>query len=239
VRYAEALTLGRKWKDIYYIPHSLEYVKRVPQESLQNAKRVIDKIRESKNLDQGTHIICYVGGLTSNKRPDIAVSALAHMIRMRHSAILLVIGDGPLRLQLERLARYLKIQERVVFLGSQPQYVTIGLVSNCSGLVFPSLSEGFSMAIAEALAVGCPVISYAHETAIELARNGGIALVYKPDPQKFAEKTIVVLDDQDFRERIVQKGRQTISAYLDFREEDRYELIAKCIIEAYEKRFKI
>ena len=234
-KYVKGLIPRRKWSDVYYIPHSLEYIKRLPDESLQYAKAVIDDIKRGKNLDRSVHMVCYVGGLTKNKRPDIAVSTLAHIIRKGTNAILLIIGDGPLKPQLKQLARYLKVEERVIFLGSQPQYCTIALVSKCSALIFPSLSEGFSMAIAEAMAVGCPVISFAHETAMELAENGGIILVNRLNPREFAEKAIRMLNREDSRKEIVEKGKQTISPYLNFQEDDRFKLMVTYMEEAYEK----
>jgi len=233
--YVKGLIPQRKWGDVYYIPHSLEYIKQLPDESLQYAKALIDGIKQDKNFDHDTHIMCYVGGLTQNKRPDIAVGALAHIVRKGTNAILLIIGYGPLKMQLKDLAKCLKVEERVIFLGSQSQYRTIALVSECSALIFPSISEGFSMAIAEAMAVGCPVISFAHETAMELAEDGGIMLANRLNPREFAEKAVRILNSEDVRKEIVEKGKKTISPYVNFREVDRFKLMVTYMEKAYEK----
>jgi len=71
---------------------------------------------------------------------------------------LVLIGDGGLKAALFDLAKKLCIEEDVLFLGFQDN--PFKYVAHSSLFVFSSLYEGFGNAILEAMAVGCPVVSY-------------------------------------------------------------------------------
>ena len=114
-------------------------------------------------------IILYVGHLKPIKGPDRLLSAFAAVqmsgIGGRRSekdgAIidLVFIGNGPMRLELERQAASLGISEQVHFLGSRPpDEVALWMnVAHC--LCLPSRSEGMPNVVLEALASGCPVVA--------------------------------------------------------------------------------
>ncbi len=96
-----------------------------------------------------------VGRLVPNKGGDIVLRAFArHRNRTRR---LVMLGEGPERAQLAALARDLGIADRV----SMPGHVQNphAIVGRATALISASRSEGFPNAIAEALAVGCPVVA--------------------------------------------------------------------------------
>jgi len=68
-----------------------------------------------------------------------------------------LIGDGPERQRLEKLAHALGVAERVVFLGSRPHSEMPGLLSSADLAVFPSLMEATSVAALECMACELPV----------------------------------------------------------------------------------
>jgi glycosyltransferase involved in cell wall biosynthesis len=69
----------------------------------------------------------------------------------------LIIGDGPERTRLEKLARELGVEERIDFLGSRPHADMPGLLSSADLAVFPSLMEATSVAALESMACELPV----------------------------------------------------------------------------------
>jgi len=74
---------------------------------------------------------------------------------------LLIIGDGPLRRELEKQAVDLGVAERVVWLGKASADELTGAYHAATALLFPSnaRSEGFGLVQVEAMASGCPVIN--------------------------------------------------------------------------------
>jgi len=90
------------------------------------------------------------------KRIDIAIEACKRMNRR-----LVIIGDGPDRARLEKLA-----DDRIEFMGRQPDKVVNYFASRCQALLFPG-EEDFGMVPLEVNAAGRPVIAYRGGGALE------------------------------------------------------------------------
>jgi glycosyltransferase involved in cell wall biosynthesis len=94
--------------------------------------------------------------LTGYKRIDLAIEACKRMNRR-----LIIIGDGPDRARLEKLAG-----DRIQFMGRQPDKVVNYFAARCQALLFPG-AEDFGMAPLEVNAAGRPVIAYRGGGAVE------------------------------------------------------------------------
>ena len=99
--------------------------------------------------------------LMAYKRIDLAIEACKRMNRR-----LVVIGDGPDRARLEKLA-----DDRIEFLGRQPDKIVNYYAARCRALLFPG-EEDFGMAPLEANAAGRPVIAYRAGGAQETVEEG-------------------------------------------------------------------
>ena len=102
-----------------------------------------------------------VGRLLSYQRVDLAVRAFGGL-----RWPLVVIGEGPERARLERLAG-----PNVRFLGRQPDAVVADYLAGCRAFVFPG-REDFGLAPLEALACGRPVVAYAAGGVLEFMQEG-------------------------------------------------------------------
>jgi glycosyltransferase involved in cell wall biosynthesis len=97
-----------------------------------------------------------VGRLVGLKGVHLVLKAMAR--REAHEWDLAIIGDGPRRNSLERLARQLGIAERVSFVGKVPHAHVHHWMETADALVSASLHEAAGFAVAEAVASGCPVV---------------------------------------------------------------------------------
>jgi teichuronic acid biosynthesis glycosyltransferase TuaC len=129
------------------------------------------------------------------ERPTIVT--VAHLVaRKRHSVVLhalaelspglrpdyLVIGDGPGRRPLERLAAELGLAERVRFAGQLEHERALAEARRCHLFVMPGVEEPFGVAFVEAMAAGLPAIGAAGEGGPEeIAAAGGGMLLVPPD----------------------------------------------------------
>lgn len=95
------------------------------------------------------------------KRIDLAIEACKRMNRR-----LVIIGDGPDRARLEKLG-----DDRIEFLGRQPDAIVNYYAARCRALLFPG-EEDFGMAPLEANAAGRPVIAYRGGGAVETVEEG-------------------------------------------------------------------
>lgn len=97
---------------------------------------------------------------TSNFRPVKRVSdtiRILDIVRKKIPTKLILIGDGPDRSECERLARELKLEKDVIFLGKQDGLEN--LLSVADLFLMPSQSESFGLSALEAMSCGVPVIS--------------------------------------------------------------------------------
>ena len=109
----------------------------------------------------------WIGALEPRKGPRLAIHALAHAA---DGVRLVMIGDGPERRSLERLARRLGVRDRLEFRGRVSRERAMEELSAAAAAVFTGLREEGGIALAEAMLCGVPVIVLANGGAATIAR---------------------------------------------------------------------
>lgn len=112
------------------------------------------KARKQLGLKEQGNIIVTTSRLVKKNGIDLVIRALP----MVPDALFVVAGDGPLRNELESLAKKQKVQDRVMFLGSVPFQKIQTVVQAGDVFVRPSRSEGMGNSFIEAMAMRVPVI---------------------------------------------------------------------------------
>ena len=108
----------------------------------------------------------------------------------------------------------MNLADRVLFPGYLPNTELAALMTNCSGVVFPSLYEGFGLPIIEAMAAGVPVACSNTTSLPEVA--AGAAILFDPRiPTQIAQAIISLVIDDEQRAQLVQAGRQRATEFLD------------------------
>jgi glycosyltransferase involved in cell wall biosynthesis len=114
-------------------------------------------------------VAVYAGRLNRFKGVELGIRALA----LAPGWKLVVVGEGPDEARLRHLTDELGLSERVRFapwLGQQALWETM---AGCRALLFPSLKEGAPSIVAEARALGLPVVAFDRGGVVELARREG------------------------------------------------------------------
>jgi glycosyltransferase involved in cell wall biosynthesis len=141
-------------------------------------------------------VVVYAGRLKRVKRPDHAIRAFKIVREKFPDAELWVIGDGPFREDLERMAG-----DGVKFLGGLSNEERRRLLARAWVLVNPSVREGFGLNVLEANALGTPCVAYdvagLRDSIID--RRTGLLVKEKGDVEKLAEAIIRVLGDGTLR----------------------------------------
>lgn len=125
--------------------------------------------RASWTVPDGAFVALFCGKLVSWKRPQDVLLAANEI----NGAYVVYAGDGPMRGELEELARKLGVVDRVRFLGFMNQSSLPAVYRAADVLVLPSAYEPFGLVVNEAFATGTPaVVSAACGSAGDLVRDG-------------------------------------------------------------------
>jgi glycosyltransferase involved in cell wall biosynthesis len=156
--------------------------------------------------------IATVGHLVARKRHADVLRAL-WLLRDRHPRLRwIVVGDGPERGALERLAAELGLARRVTFTGALPHADAVRQAQEATAFVLPSIDEAFGVAYVEAMAGGVPAVGSMQEPGPEeISRLGnGMLLVPPADPERLAARLDDLLEDERDRRRIGDGARATV-----------------------------
>ena len=177
---------------------------------------------------EGKHVLAFTGRLVPHKGVDVILQALT---LLPPEVVLLVVGAGPRLPSLMGQARRLRLEDRVRFCPSVsdeelPRYLALADV-----LVFPSQNrlEGFGLAVAEAMAVGLPVVIADMPGVREVIEPGQEGLLVEPLlASDLAEKVRTLLADPALARRMGEAGRR--------RAEERYAppIVAAQLLSLYE-----
>jgi glycosyltransferase involved in cell wall biosynthesis len=156
-------------------------------------------------------VIVFVGRLREPKRADLAVRALAILRRTRPEARLDLVGDGPLRAELEALAEREGVREAVRFVGTSHDVPE--LLKRACCLLLASEYEGCPLTVLEAMAAGVPVVASAVGGIPELVVPGETGyLVPAGDPEPFASALEQILADPARALELGAAGRRRAEA---------------------------
>ena len=146
-----------------------------------------DSLRRSFNLPQGARVITFIGRLDEQKGLDLLLEATAGV----EAVEVWLVGDGPVRAELQRLATKLGIDDRVKFWGYQAQIERYLYASDI--FVLPSRYEGMPVVLLEALAAGIPcVVSRVGDNDL-VVEDGKHGLVVPPNDATALAKALNLL----------------------------------------------
>ncbi len=150
-----------------------------------------------------------IGRLSHEKGHACLLKAVARLKKSFPRLKCLIVGDGPLRQELERLSRELGISQNCIFLGARRDIAEI--LSILDLLVLPSLSEGLSMALLESMASRCPAVASRVGGIPELIEDGKTGLLVEPEnPLALAEAIRSLLQNKDKAKEISLNARRRV-----------------------------
>jgi glycosyltransferase involved in cell wall biosynthesis len=166
----------------------------------------VASVARSLALQPGERVVLSVGRLSREKGQEYLLRAAAAGAR---NVRLVVVGDGPDRPYLEKLAASLGLASRVTFAG------LINDVAPYYGLAdvfaLPSLSEGSPNALLEAMAWGLPVVATHVGGVPEIALDGKTALLGPPRDPAFLSRAVErLLGDRELAGRLGSAAKATV-----------------------------
>jgi glycosyltransferase involved in cell wall biosynthesis len=191
--------------------HVIYYGLPLPVEKVDKA-RARRQLREELHADEDAPLIGMICRLMSAKGIPDAFHAFAKIAPAFPTARFVLAGDGPMRGELEGLAKQLNLTGRIHFLGwrESPMQIAAGL----DILLSPSVREGFGLTMLEAMAQGIPIIGSTASAIPEVVLDGSTGFTVPPrDPQKLSEAIRVMLHDKPLRMHMGLLGEERLETY--------------------------
>ena len=162
--------------------------------------------------------------------PKKGIDVLMHALQQCKSSQLKVrlIGEGPLRQELETLSASLGLSSRVSFLGPKDRRGVFEELVHCDMMVLASRypSESFGLAALEAMACAKPVVASAIGGLLELVADRETGILVPPDdPAALAQALDLLVDDPSLRLSLGVAGRLRAKQFTASASADAYEAL--------------
>ncbi len=167
-----------------------------------------EKLRGRLKLEPQDMLLGTVGRLDVQKGHRYLMEAVAKL-KAAQPVKLVILGDGPLRRELEGLARTLRIEEDVAFVGEVNDVPA--WLSAIDLFVLPSLWEGLPNALLEAMAMGLPVVATKVDGVPEIVDHDVDGLLCEPqDSQSLFVQLQDLIVDPELRSRLGAAAKRAI-----------------------------
>lgn len=129
-----------------------------------------NEAREELKLGRDSFVIGHVGRFCRQKNHSILLDIFSEIDRLKSNSFLVLVGDGPLKANIEKKAKQLGLSDKVKFLGVRNDIHR--LLSSFDAMMFPSLHEGLPVTLIEAQSAGLPcMISDVITEEVDLGAN--------------------------------------------------------------------
>jgi glycosyltransferase involved in cell wall biosynthesis len=203
----QAMERGFSPEQLVWMPNPVDTDEFSPASSAERMR-----LRSHLGVPATAQVILYCGRLAPVKALPSLLDAFAIVIKRLPQAMLILIGDGPMRTELMEQSKKLQFaEESIRFVGRlEPTEIPFwSKIADVFALV--SFSEGFSCALAEAMSTGlaCVVSDIPANRQLIKAQEEGL-LTPEGDSKAIANAILGVLEDSALREQMGRKARQTI-----------------------------
>jgi len=172
--------------------------------------------------------ITFVGRLDRYKGVDFLLEAFKRVLSRNSNPRLIIVGTGPDETLLKKSAVKLNVHKRIQFRGRQEDVLSV--LSDTDIFVLPTLSEGMSNVLLEAMACGLPIVATSVGGNCDLISDMHNGILVPPgDPHALSEALIEILHNTTLAQQLGDEARKTV--------EDHYSLesIADSYLQLYKR----
>ena len=155
---------------------------------------------------KGKKILLFVGRIVKEKNLSFLFDVLAEVQKKNPKTALLFVGGGPYLDELKELAESRKLSQSVAFAGYIPSNDIVYFYKLAQVFVFPSKTETQGLVTVEAMLSGLPVVAIGELGTVDVMQGDHGGFMVGDDVQVFAEKVLVLLNNQQVRKQKAQEA---------------------------------
>lgn len=168
--------------------------------------------RKRLGINSNSNVIGTVARFREEKGVKYLIQSAVKVLEAFPDTVFLIAGDGPLREELINLSRQLGLENKVIFAGFCQDIPAI--LSILDIVAFPSLTEGFPIAILEAMAMGKPIVATNVGGIKQILSDGKTGFLVPPkDPVALAEKIIYLMTHQNEAKKTGLRAKEESKLY--------------------------
>jgi glycosyltransferase involved in cell wall biosynthesis len=172
----------------------------------------VDAIRPQDGKPNGTVVIGYVGRLVEGKNIPDLFRAFRSVMAGRKNVRLSIVGEGPMKPELRKIASEMAMEDSVLFAGYRAD--ALSLLKTFDVLALPSRSEGIPRSVMEAMAAGIPVVASDIPGNRELVEHRRTGLLFPADDAEGLANSIRYLLDHPAEAReMVMRARERMERH--------------------------
>lgn len=187
--------------------------KEFPHVSIVTIPNVVQQFKEASNC-KAKKIVC-LARLESGKRPELLVEAFALLHKRFPDWICEWWGDHTsmnTKTRVTTLIREYGLEKNFLLPGTTSNVELV--LKNASLFAFPSRSEGFGLALAEAFSAGLPAVGCKDCMGVNsLIHDGANGFLTDPSPEAFASGLARLMENEELRKKFGKVGREDMKLY--------------------------
>jgi glycosyltransferase involved in cell wall biosynthesis len=177
-----------------------------------NPKLKKTSFRNNWGIPPAVPIVGAIGRMVWQKGFEFLIKAIPDIVEVTPDTRFLLVGDGPLRPNLENLARKLNVYDRIIFTGFRSDIPD--LLSTMDVLAVPSLQEGFPMITLEAMAMAKPVVATQIQGITEQIVDGKEGVLIPPrNPEALARTVQRLITNKELSARLGRTARNRVEDF--------------------------
>ena len=197
---------------------------------IPNGVNVLEIKKISKMNLKGDFKLFFPGGAKSFKGGDLVIKSLSIIKKKIPGIHLYITGNIPKNNIIRKLIKSKKLDKNVTLLGFLEHKKNLEVFNSTDLLVFPSKSEGFSIVLLEAMALGKPIVTTNFGGIPELVKNKKNGIIVKRDPNSIAKAVIYLFKNKELCKNISLNNLNDVKKF-DWEKivDDYVELYKRCI----------
>ena len=165
-------------------------------------------------IKESDKVLIFVGRLGQEKSIDVLFENVSKLIKnTEHNIKFLLVGDGPLKEKLIKMAKKLRIEDNVIFTGYLNWPKEISLAYQCSDMfIMASKTETFGLVTLEAICNGLPVVAFDDPCIYGMVEHG-VNGYLNPDDKLLHENILELIDNPQKCEKMSEKSLEMCRAF--------------------------
>ena len=169
--------------------------------------------RADYGFDEDDILLIYTGRLAPEKNLDFLLSAFAGVAQAVENARLLLVGDGPIKEELEELARDIQITKAVHFTGLVPYDKMPGYLAMCDAFVTASVTEVHPLSVIEAMGTGLPIMGIYSPGVGDTVEDGNTGFLSTKNLPAFTAKLTRLCLQNQLRQKMGRAAEKASEKY--------------------------